>query len=284
MKREWNVFRSTVMFLTRIPVGRDLPHDMELLQDSPRYFPLVGMLVGLFNAVVFIVASQWFSQATAILLAMAGSLLLTGAFHEDGFADTCDAFGGGWTKEKIMTIMKDSRLGTYGVAGLGMMLAGKWLLLQQLLPDFEKLPQWWGYVNGQHAAGRWQLFGAPVLLLLAAHGISRLAAVTVIQQFEYATDPEQSKVKPLASKKLSVPALLFAGVTALLPMLGLPWFYMLALVPVAIARTWLALYFKKWIGGYTGDCLGATQQVCEVVFYASIIVLSKYAAFFYGLS
>lgn len=272
------------MFLTRIPVGRDLPHDMELLQDSPRYFPLVGMLVGLFNAVVFIVASQWFSQPTAILLAMAGSLLLTGAFHEDGFADTCDAFGGGWTKEKIMTIMKDSRLGTYGVAGLGMMLAGKWLLLQQLLPNYQELPFSFGCLSPNTEPNFFDLYGNTVLVLLASHGISRLAAVTVIQQFEYATDPEQSKVKPLASKKLSVPALLFAGITALLPMLGLPWFYMLALAPVAIARTWLALYFKKWIGGYTGDCLGATQQVCEVVFYASIIVLSKYAVFFYGLN
>ena len=255
------------MFLTRLPVGKNLPHSAELLQQAPRYFPLVGMVVGAAAALAFVIAQLFFSQGIAIAISMVASILCTGAFHEDGFADSCDAFGGGWTKAQILTIMKDSRLGTYGVVGIVGMLGMKFLLLQSLLPN--------------KTLELWELYGEPCCLLLAAHALSRMAAISIIQRFAYVTDEAGAKSKPLASTPLSPAAIGFAALCTLLPFLGLPYFYLVAVVPVALATVLLARYFHKWIGGYTGDCLGATQQVCEVVFYAVIIVLKSYTIHFY---
>ena len=273
MKREWNVFRSAVMFLTRIPVGKDLPHDPVLLQHTPKYFPVIGWMVGGVAAAVFGAAMFWFNQSFSILLSMAATILLTGAFHEDGFADVCDAFGGGWTKESILTIMKDSRLGTYGVVGLVLMLLAKFMLLQMLLPintvgeihDNVKVFQ-----SGNIGSFTSIQFA---LLLIAGHSVSRLAPVAIIQFYQYVTDIDASKSKPLASTQIPVTHIMVAIVTALLPILLLPNYVWLALIPVAVACIWMAHYFYRWIGGYTGDCLGATQQVCEITFYAAFIAI-----------
>jgi adenosylcobinamide-GDP ribazoletransferase len=273
MKREWNVFRSTIMFLTRIPVGNDLPHDPVLLQHTPKYFAVVGWLVGGVGAAVFGAAMYWFNQSFSILLSMAATILLTGAFHEDGFADVCDAFGGGWTKESILTIMKDSRLGTYGVVGIVLMLMAKFMLLQMLLPiNALAMYNEGGKVFQSGAIGSLTSIQF-ALLLMAGHSVSRLAPVTIIQQYHYVTDIDASKSKPLASSQLPMVHLIVAVITALLPLLFLPHFVWLALIPVAVARIWLARYFNKWIGGYTGDCLGATQQVCEITFYAAVVAI-----------
>src|SRR5882724_4395211 len=128
------------MFLTRIRVPATIDHRPEYLQKSPRYFPLIGWIVGGISILVFLAFNKFFSENIALLASMIAGILTTGAFHEDGFADTCDGFGGGWTKEKILLIMKDSRLGTYGVIGLISILASKYLLLKELpqfTPDLE---------------------------------------------------------------------------------------------------------------------------------------------------
>jgi adenosylcobinamide-GDP ribazoletransferase len=281
MLKEWNIFRSALMFLTRLPVGKNLPHSTELLQQAPRYFPLVGMVVGAAAALAFVIAQLFFSQGIAIAISMVASILCTGAFHEDGFADSCDAFGGGWTKAQILTIMKDSRLGTYGVVGIVGMLGMKFLLLQSLLPNYSEHPFSFGCLLPNKTPDLWDLYAEPCCLLLAAHALSRMAAISIIQRFAYVTDEAGAKSKPLASTPLSPVAIGFAAFCTLLPFLGLPYFYLVAVVPVALATVLLARYFHKWIGGYTGDCLGATQQVCEVVFYAAIIVLKSYTIHFY---
>jgi adenosylcobinamide-GDP ribazoletransferase len=267
---EWNVFRSTVMFLTRIPVGNDLPHDPILLQHTPRYFPLVGYMVGFIHVIIWLLAyALWDHNNLAILLAMLATIWATGAFHEDGFADVCDAFGGGWTKEQIMTIMKDSRLGTYGTVGLIGMLATKFLALCQIPHDFSSLS-----IHENTFYGR---FGLLIAAVLCGHAISRCMAVLVIQTGNYATDNTGSKSKPLASVPMSKGALLFTVCTAFLPFLFLfPAACWMAIFPVMLS-TWLFYrFFKKWIGGYTGDCLGSIQQMAEVVFYLSIGLLLKW--------
>ena len=93
------------------------------------YYPLVGMLIGGFAGVVFFLAHLVFPVALAVVLATAATLLATGALHEDGFADACDGLGGGATRERALEIMRDPRLGTYGAAGLGLVLAAKVLAL-----------------------------------------------------------------------------------------------------------------------------------------------------------
>lgn len=255
MKKQLDLFFTALMFLTRLPVPRNIHHGSDMLQQSARYFPLVGWVVGGISVLVYWLAGYAFSPVISLLLMMIAGILSTGAFHEDGFADVCDAFGGGWTKEKILLIMKDSRLGTYGVIGLLAVLSMKFALLQALtvlpLPTF-------------------------LLMTVAAHSSSRFSAVTVMQQYKYVTDTDQSKSKPVASRRLTATEMLIAFVTGLLPLCWLPWHFWLALLPVALARIWLGRYFYKWIGGYTGDCLGATQQVSEIVFYLSCLLIWKF--------
>ena len=113
MKKEVQIFLTAVMFYTRIPVPSWVNHDADYLNKATKYFPLIGWIVGIIAVLVFVGANYLFNPSIAIIISMAASVLLTGAFHEDGFADVCDGFGGGWTKEKILMIMKDSRVGAY---------------------------------------------------------------------------------------------------------------------------------------------------------------------------
>lgn len=241
-----------VQFYTRLPVPAWVGYSEELLGRATVYFPLVGWLVGGVAAGVFAGASWLFrNEDVALLLSMVASILLTGAFHEDGFADVCDGFGGGWTKDKILAIMKDSRLGTYGATGLGLLLAGKFLALRGL----------------PTAAV------APALLL--AHPLSRATALTCMFSHRYARAGEDSKAGP-AAKKMR-PGELAAGLLlGALPLLGYAaWLHrpavFLMIIPLAATKTALARYFQRWIGGYTGDCLGAIQQVAEVSCYLFLL-------------
>lgn len=268
MKKEIRIFFTAMMFLTRLPVPKFTDHSPEYLEKSARYFPLIGWMVAGISGLTFLVFNKYVSEDIAILASIIAGILTTGAFHEDGFADVCDAFGGGWTKEKILAIMKDSRLGTYGVTGLISILAGKFLLLKELpkfTPDFTA-PSINVFYNYRHF----------LLILVAAHAVSRLMGVLTISLFDYVTDPDGSKSKPVTARKPSVITILIAVVFALLPFAFLSWHFALAIVPVMIVAYRLAFYFKKWIGGYTGDCLGAIQQVSELSFYLFVLIIWRY--------
>jgi adenosylcobinamide-GDP ribazoletransferase len=279
MKYQWLLFKTALMFFTRIPVG-NLPFKQSHLQASARYFSWVGIVVGMVGAIVLVLANLLFSPALTILFSMIATILLTGSFHEDGFADCCDAFGGGWTKEKILTIMKDSRLGTYGVIGLILILSLKFLLLLELMQLFP--------------------FELVAVTLVAAHANSRFWATTIMQQLPYVQDIDASKSKPLADRVLTSYEMGILLLGVILP-LGLvfsvfsslhepaaltaltikyfAWlvgFIVLVQLPALIAQLYATRYFKKWIGGYTGDCLGATQQVCEIAFYLGCLLLWKF--------
>ena len=256
MRKQIDIFFTAIMFFTRLPVPKRIDHGADLLQKSARYFPWIGIIVGSISCGVYLICIQILSPAVSIFLSMAASILTTGAFHEDGFADVCDAFGGGWTKEKILLIMKDSRLGSYGVIGLIGILGLKFLLLLELSTRFTQ----------------WNFFP----LIISAHALSRFAGVTIIQQYQYVTEHDTSKSKPVASRKLIPFEMTIAAIGAIVPLIFLDLIFMIALVLVVISRIYLGNYFYKWIGGYTGDCLGATQQVCEVSFYLGIIILWKF--------
>jgi len=123
------IFFTALMFFTRIPCPSWVDHSEEYLNKSSQYFPLVGGIVGAIGLAVLLGALWVLPVPLAVLLSMVATVLATGAFHEDGFADMCDGFGGGWTKEKILDIMQDSRLGTFGAVGLGLLMAVKFLCL-----------------------------------------------------------------------------------------------------------------------------------------------------------
>ena len=252
MKKELQILLTAIMFYTRIPVPRWVNHDADYLNKATKYFPFIGWIAGVVSAAVFMAANYLLNPPVAILLSMVASVLLTGAFHEDGFADMCDGFGGGWTKEKILLIMKDSRVGAYGVIGLIFMLATKFYLLYSFTAS--QLP----------------------VVLIAAHALSRWAAATFILTHQYVRENEDSKAKPVA-KQFSVAHFLIASLFGILPLLLFNNVYIfLLIIPVYTMKIYLGWYFKKWIGGYTGDCLGATQQLCEIIFYLSLLALWKF--------
>ena len=252
---ELRLLLTAVMFYTRIPVPRWVGHSDEALNQATRYFPMIGWIVGGGVGVVIWLASFVFPLSISVLLGMVAGILMTGAFHEDGFVDMCDGFGGGWTRERILTIMKDSRIGTFGTVGIALLLSLKFSAL---------------YVLGQ--ANLSLLF----ITVIISHSTSRGIAATFIRTHPYVRDDPTSKAKPVA-KRLSTKDLCIASGWAILPMIAFPHgLLLLSIVPCLLMRLYLGHYFTRWIGGYTGDCLGATQQLCEVTLLLTVLALWKF--------
>lgn len=258
MKNEITLFLTAVQFFTRLPVPGWVGHSSTQLNDASRYFPLVGSLIGLICAAILYGANQLFPFTIAVALSMMAGILATGAFHEDGLADSCDGFGGGWDKPQVLAIMKDSRLGTYGAIGLGVVLGLKFLALCAMP------------------------LSVAIVALVAAHAFSRFLAVTVIFTQSYVRDDESARAKP-AAQSISDAGVLCAALFGLAPLLAfiyvplLPVFALALIVSACVvARVLLGRYFIKRIGGYTGDCLGCMQQVCEAVFYLGIVIAVKF--------
>ena len=272
MKTEWKIFLTAVQFMTRLRVPVTIVHEPVYLQQAPRYFPVIGWIVGALSALAFLVFSRYVSTDAGILASMITSLLVTGAFHEDGFADVCDGMGGGWTREKILQIMKDSRIGAFGAIGLIAILASKFVLLKELSPFTPSLVHPVSSPPYNYAYN-YRYF---ILALLVAHSVSRLMPVLVMQVANYATDPDQSKSKDITSRRLSTGGLTVTILLALAPYAFLPWPFWLTILPALYATFELNRYFRRWIGGYTGDCLGAIQQVTELVIYLGFVIVWRY--------
>lgn len=245
------LFFIALQFFTRVPIPRWVGFEPDWLHHASRYFPAVGLVVGALCAAVYAVAGWLWSPVIAVLMSTIAGIWMTGAFHEDGFADTCDGFGGGMTPQRVLEIMTDSRIGAYGAIGIGLLLALKCVTLASLPPQ------------------------AVLAALLVAHPLSRLASTVLIWRLAYVK--QEGKAKPLA-QKMSSGELLVAAVTGVLPMgvlyfVGyLSWQAIVAgLVAVSLITAWLVRMFVRRIGGYTGDCLGAVQQVSEVAFYLALL-------------
>ena len=251
VRRELEYFFEAVRFFTRLPVPAWVGHSSEALQRSSRYFPAVGLIVGGVAALVFVATSFFWPTTLAVLAAMASTLLLTGAFHEDGWGDMVDGFGGGWDKAQILTIMKDSRIGSYGAIGIVLMLLAKAAALIEL-------------------AGTSPATAA--LALLVAHPLSRLAATTVLHALPYARSDDGSKAAPVA-QRLNRAELAMASAFGLLPALVLltPLQTLAVLALAALVTLWLARLFLRRLGGHTGDLLGAVQQAAELACYVGIL-------------
>ncbi|MEY3287998.1 MAG: adenosylcobinamide-GDP ribazoletransferase [Pseudomonadota bacterium] len=239
------LFLLALGFYTRLPCPQTL--DYKQLPQATVYLPLVGWLVGGITAFSFYLTDLLWPQVTAVILALIAGIFLTGAFHEDGFADVCDGFGGGWGKPRILEIMKDSSIGVYGVVGLLLLFLLKISLLGSLLAT------------------------AVPFVLLAGHSISRLSPLLLMQHYDYARNNDSKAV--VAVYKIDMQQLIIATMIALLPLILLPAVCILAIIPVLAVNWYLGRYFYRYIGGYTGDCLGASQQISEAVFYLSISAL-----------
>ena len=245
------LFFIALQFFTRVPIPRWVGFEQAWLHHAARYFPLVGIVVAAVAALVYACAATVWPAPVAVLLSTAAAIYLTGAFHEDGFADMCDGFGGGMTRDRVMEIMKDSRIGTYGTVGAGLLLALKCVLLCLLPPAIA------------------------IAALFVAHPLSRLAAASLIWRLAYARD--EGKAKPMA-QEMSGTEFCIAALCAALPLLAagaggyLSWAVIGASILAAFAMAeWIGRKCVRRIGGYTGDCLGAVQQLSEVVIYLCVL-------------
>ncbi|HEY8880468.1 MAG TPA: adenosylcobinamide-GDP ribazoletransferase [Roseateles sp.] len=241
------LFLVALQFLTRLPV-RLIRFEPAWLNDCVRHFPLVGALVGAVGAAVLVGAVQLWPAWVAALLALAATVALTGGFHEDGLADTFDALGGAVSREKALSIMKDSRIGSYGALALGLSL----LLRAALLAVLATRP----------------LMGA-IAALIVSHSLARTAAVGVMVSLPYGGDVEHAKAKPLA---LAVAPRNFGIALAWCGLLGLalaaagvqPLRWVAALAAAAAVALLMRHWLRSRLGGYTGDGLGATEQLAEI--------------------
>lgn len=263
MKQQARLFFIALQFLTRLPIPHWVGFHPDWLSRSAVFFPLVGAIVGLCNGLVWWLCGHWLPNSVSIAVMMAASLLITGAFHEDGFADVCDGFGGGATRERILSIMKDSRVGAYGAMGIAMLLIVKWTTLAALPVD--------GFV----------------LLLITTHMLSRWYATALIWRLPYVRADEDGKAKPLANK-LSGMQWMMGGIFGAIPVIVMlsmsssvnSLVVILQAIGVGVLLSaacalLAAVYFNDRLGGYTGDCLGATQQITEISFLLGALAALK---------
>ncbi|GAB3471118.1 adenosylcobinamide-GDP ribazoletransferase [Massilia terrae] len=252
------LFFIALQFFTRLPIPAWVGFEAAWLQHASRYFPLVGCVVGVLAAATYFAASLVLPAPVAAVLSSAASIYLTGAFHEDGFADTCDGLGGGTSRERVLEIMKDSRVGAYGAIGIVCMLAAKLSALAMLPPR------------------------VAIAALLLAHPLSRLAATALIWKLDYVRG--EGKAKPLA-QHMTGGEFGIAAATCLLPaavVLASGWVPAAAVLAAALAAMlaalWLGRKLVRRIGGYTGDCLGAVQQLAEVAIYIALLATLGHGA------
>jgi adenosylcobinamide-GDP ribazoletransferase len=249
--RQLRLLFVALQFFTRLPIPSWVGFDELSLQNAARFFPLIGWIVAAFTCVVYGGASILWPHSVAVLLSVIGGMLMTGALHEDGFADVCDGFGGGMSAQRVLEIMKDSRIGVYGAIGSGLLLGLKCATLFNL---------------PVHA-----VFAA----LLAAHPLSRLFSILLIWRLDYVGGEGKASV---LARKMTTGEFLFGLITGIVPVLvlglagAMRWATITVAVLLAIMATlYLSNMFLRRIGGYTGDCLGAVQQVTEVGFYLGIL-------------
>jgi adenosylcobinamide-GDP ribazoletransferase len=257
------LFFIALQFYTRIPTPRWVGWQPEWLSQSARYFSVVGALVGSLSAAVWWLSVQLLTPSIAATLAVIAAVLTTGAFHEDGLADVCDGLGAGGTPERMLDIMKDSRVGAYGAIGITMALLLRVQLLAAMTPHLG------------------------VVLLICGHTVSRVLAIALPLRHAYvgnsdrAAGEHSSKAKPavmgLARQDIAWCALWGAALCGLCNWaVGLPFGTLgIALSAGLLASAFTAwrmgVYFQARLGGITGDCLGAVQQVCDCVLTASAL-------------
>lgn len=247
LRRHLDDAAAAVVFLTRIPVPWTIPDLEQRLPRATTWFPVVGLLVGLVGAAAWMLADAFLGRVLAAVIAVAATALVTGAFHEDGLADTFDGLGGSPDRERALEIMRDSRLGTYGAVALALVLLGRIVALAEL-----------------HTF-------APVALV-GAHALARWSSLPLIRALPYAR-AEGGAGKPFAGgvteTGLAVATAFVAIATLVLWGLQAVGVW-LAVVAVGLL---LAAWFRRRLGGITGDTLGAVNQFTELTALLVLVAL-----------
>ena len=258
-----------VQFFTRIPVTGQLAdwvgYSPAMLRASAAHFPGIGWLAaalsaGVYAALHWALAPNPLAPAVAAVFCTIATVLMTGGFHEDGLADVADGLGGSYDRERALDIMKDSRIGAFGAMALVLALLAKLCLLALL---------------GAHS------LQAALAALVGGHVLSRLWPLLIVRSLPHVGDTAQSKSKPLADQ-ITGAALVAAFLWCFVP-LALVWQAQSALFLIAsagcsgLAAAWMGRWFARRLQGFTGDCLGATQQVSEIGFYLGAALALRWA-------
>ena len=245
---ELRLFFVALQFFTRVPVPAWVGWSPEWMHASSRHYPLVGLCVGAVGAAVLLGTAGLWPLPVAVGLSMAATVWMTGGFPEDGLADTCDGLGGSVSRERALIIMKDSRLGSYGALGLVGVLGLKAVTLHGLV-TVDLLPA--------------------AVATVWAHALSRVAPVVLLWVLPYAGDVEHAKAKPMAQQISGRGLLVVIGwavvvSVAAVAVLGDPRPVLAGLLGLAGMVLWCGRWFHGRLGGYTGDTLGASQQLSEL--------------------
>lgn len=238
---------AALIFFTRLPFWRlgDVP--AEMYRNVVRYWPFVGWLTGGIMAGVFYLASFVLPVSCAAVLALVARLLVTGALHEDGLADFFDGFGGGTDRQRILAIMKDSHIGTYGVLALVVY----YILLVCVISSLS--------------------VGVVCCAMVACDSWSKFAASNIVNFLPYARTEQEAKNHTVYNK-VSPGGVIAGCIGGALPLLLLPWGYQTAAIAPVVVAPLLFAYMKRKIRGYTGDCCGATFLICELSMWLAIAV------------
>jgi adenosylcobinamide-GDP ribazoletransferase len=228
-------------FLTRIPLP-SIAFEPDALSRAIKFFPVVGLVVGFGAVAVEKLLISHLSRSMVALVLLVYLVMITGCLHEDGLADIADGFGGGWTKDQILTILKDSRIGAYGATALALSLLARYLLLASL-----PLEHFAAYIVSAQILCRWTSLPLSYFLPPARQGEGQGARI---------------------ARLTSLPSLIFGSAfTLAIVVFALRWS---AVAPLLIATVvvvlsgWLCM---RKLGGMTGDCFGATNQLTEIAVY-----------------
>jgi adenosylcobinamide-GDP ribazoletransferase len=245
-KRELFRLFAAIQFFTRLPVPAWVGHDEGHLRGAIHYLPAIGLLVGCTGAATLLLGSLLWPPLVAVVVSTVATVLLTGALHEDGLADAMDGLGGGRTRDQALAIMKDPRTGVFGALALVLALLLKVACLQAVVP------------------------AQAAQLLVCGHALSRLGVVVLMARLPYARATGASRARPFAQDVSSV-SIAVAAITGIAPLtlLGAP---ALGGAGAAAAVGGICgLYLRRRLGGYTGDSMGAGQQLMELGFYLGAI-------------
>ena len=241
---------AALTFFTRIPIWKWTEIPQKYYSSVVVFWPMTGWVTGGLTALLLWLAAQVFPMLPAVIIALTGRILLTGGLHEDGLADFCDGFGGGTSKDRILAIMKDSHIGTYGVMGL--IFYSLWYVsIAMSLPLM-----------------------TAVAAIIASDAFAKACAAQLINLLPYSR-PEGAKNR-ISYERMTIWRLLIVVSSGMLPVCLLAYIDMLLMVSITapiIVISLLILYLKHKIGGYTGDCCGAACLLCELSMLATIAMI-----------
>jgi adenosylcobinamide-GDP ribazoletransferase len=241
MIRIFRDLAAAFQFLTRIPLHR-LPYDPDALSRAAKFFPLVGVVIGVLGSVFYLWLLRHLPATIAALLTVALSVLATGGLHEDGLADVADAFGGGWNREEVLSILKDSRIGVFGALAILVSVVLRVLLLANL-----PLNRFAAYLISGHVLCRWTALPLSYALPSARESSGQGSRIA----------------RRISIGSLAVGSLL----TVIIVAYSLRWAMWSPIVTSVVVSGASGLYYWRRIGGVTGDCFGATNQLAEIAVY-----------------